>query len=520
MRSLSWSRTLATLTVPSVLAVLVAVLALASPSIASAQRVRGAIEQARERMEQGQAYFLQGRFGEAASEFEAAYGIRPFTAFLYNAGVAYETGGDLPHAVELFGRYVTQETNPRDRAEVEARIAGLRARMQERDERLARERAEREAADAAAAAAAQAAGTEAPPPTPVPAEPAAVAAPPAADIVEQLLSLVAVETEPAGATVTISNAGGTVTTGPAPLTHTLEHGAYHIVIEHPDYNRFERDFEVQPGALNRLFLNLSQGEFLGYVRVVTDPPGADVLIDDRAAGARGQTPFEGPIQVGHHRVWIEREGFQPVEREFDVAVGEEVRLTMAIERVSYGRVRVVGNVRGARISIDGVEVGVVPWEGQAAAGPRQIRVEADGMKAWETTLDVARGQLRPVRVRLRPAMGRSGAIIAGVLGGLVLGGSIGISIYVNDLYADLDRARAAGTLQNDDQRLELGYWLSIGQYVGYGIAGIAGLLALFYGIYDDLPPSEGTVLDPRDWTLLPMLSPTGDMLGLSLSGVL
>jgi hypothetical protein len=490
-------------------------LVVAAPPVASAQRVRAALEQARDRMEQGQAYFLQGRFGEAAAEFEAAYQIQPFTAFLYNAGVAYETGGELPRAVALFQRYVSQESNPGDRAEVEARIAQLRARIQEREERLARERAEREAA--AAAAAAQ--GTEPPPPEPTP-EPTPEAAPPSTEVVQQLLSLVAVETEPAGATVTISNAGGTVTSGPAPLTHTLEHGAYHIVITHPDYNRFERDFDVQPGVLNRLFLNLSQGEFLGYVRVVSDPPGASVFVDDRAAGARGQTPFEGTIQVGSHRVWIERPGYDPVERELEVAVGEEVRIDVDLDRVSYGRVRVVGNVRGARIQIDGEEVGVVPWEGQVPGGTHRIRVESDGLKAWESTIDVARGQLRPVRVRLRPAMGRSGAIIAGVLGGLFLGGSIASTVYTNDLYVTLDRERMAGRLEADDERIQVGFGFSIGQYVGYGLAGVSAALALFYAVYDDMPPSEGTVLDPRDWTLLPMLSPQGDVLGLSIGGVL
>ncbi len=478
---------------------------------AEAQRARPsrqAIEQARTRMEQGQAYFLQGRFAEAASEFDAAYGIHPFSAFLFNAGVAYETGGDLPHAVDYFVRYVGVETNPSERAEVEARIAALRARMQERDERLARERAEREAAIAAG---------QQPPPV---AEEPVVAEAPTAQVVDQLLSLVAVETEPEGATVTISNAAGQVATGPAPLAQTLEHGAYHIVIEHPDYNRFERDFDVQPGVLNRLFLNLSQGEFLGYVRVVSDPPGAGVMVDDREVGSRGQTPFEGPLQIGHHRVWIEREGYQPVEREFDIAVGDEVRLDVTLERVTYGRLRVVGNLRGARILVDGVQVGAVPWEGQVEGGTHVLRVEHDNMKAWESTVEVSRGQLRPIRVRLRPAVGRGGAIAAGVLGGLFLAGGIGMSVYVNDLYNELDRARTAGTLQGDDERLEVGYWMSIGQFIAYGVGGICAALSLFYALYDDLPPSEGTVLDARDWTLLPMVSPNGDSFGLSLSGVM
>lgn len=500
-------RSLASLTL---LAVLCSSFVSTSAVAQRARPSRQVLEQARTRMEQGQAYFLQGRFAEAAAEFDAAYGIHPFSAFLFNAGVAYETAGDLPHALEYFRRYVATETNASERAEVETRIAGLEARAREREERLARERAERDAAGQTVVS------------TPPQEESAPEPAAPAPQVVEQLLSLVAIETEPAGATVTVSNASGTVATGTAPLEQTLSHGAYHIVIEHPDYNRFERDVDIRPGVFNRLFLNLSQGEFLGYVRVRSDPPGAGVVFDDRGAGARGVTPFEGPLRTGHHRVWIERQGYDPIEREFDVSVGDEVRIDVDLERVSYGRLRVVGNLRGSRVYIDGAQVGTIPWEGQVEGGTRVVRVEQDGMKAWEAPVEVARGQLRPIRVRLRPAMGRGGAIVAGIIGGLSLGGGIGISIYVSELHGELERARSAGTLQLDDSRLPVGYWMSIAQFVGYGLAAVAGSLALFYALYDDLPPSEGTVLDPRDWTLLPMLSPGGgaggDVFGLSLSG--
>lgn len=512
MRSLSWLGALALS-----LSLVCVCLPLSVSATRATRATRAQLEEARGHMERGQAYFLQGRYAEAAVEFDTAYGVHPFTAFLFNAGVAYETGGDLRRALEYFDRYVSLETNASERTEVQTRADGIRGRIEAREAALA----ERRAAQEAARLAAEAAGEEPPPIVDEPEEPEVVPAAPAAEAVSQLLSLVAVETEPEGASVIISRGDEVLVSGPAPLTQTLDQGHYHIVIDHPDYNRFERDFDVQPGVLNRLFLNLSQGEFLGYVRVLSEPPGASVYIDDREQGARGQTPFEGPIQIGEHRVWVERPGFEVVEREFEIGVGEEVRLEVPLERVSYGRLRVLGNLRGARVFVDGAPVGAVPCEVQVDAGPRAVRVTYDGMKDWETIVDVERGQLHPIRVRLKPAMGRGGAIAAGVIGALFLGGAIGASVYVDDLYTQLDRERQAGLLQGDDERLETGFWVSIAQYVGYGVAGVGALLALFYGIYDDLPPSEGTVLDPRDWTLLPMFSPAADgtVIGLSLRGV-
>ena len=94
---------------------------------AAAGEERPSIEIARSHMEQGQAYYLQGRFGEAAAEFEAAYEAEPFSAFLYNAAVAYENAGDAARAVDFFSRYLERDPNAADRAPVEQRIERLRA---------------------------------------------------------------------------------------------------------------------------------------------------------------------------------------------------------------------------------------------------------------------------------------------------------------------------------------------------------------------------------------------------------
>ena len=93
----------------------------------TAQDRETSIEQARRLMEQGQTYYLQGRFGEAAAEFEAAYQAEPFSAFLFNAGVAYENARDSRRAVEFFRLYLERDPSASDRAAVEQRIERLSA---------------------------------------------------------------------------------------------------------------------------------------------------------------------------------------------------------------------------------------------------------------------------------------------------------------------------------------------------------------------------------------------------------
>ncbi len=469
--------------------------------LASAQDERPPIEVARAHMEQGQAYYLQGRFGEAATEFEAAYEAQPFSAFLYNAGVAYENAGQPGRALDFFQLYLERDPNASDAATVEQRIATLRAAIEAR-------RAAREALEASSE---EEASTSSVP------EPDVASAPPES-LPRDFKSLVSVRTDPEGARVTILREGERIASGPSPFSHTLDQGEYRIRIEHPDFNVAEQDIDVEPGKVYVVIVNLSQGEFLGYLRVVASVPGALVFVDDREAGPRGQSPFEGPIPVGSHRIWVERPGYVPVEREVEVGIGSEVLVEAALERVLYGRVRVIGNVRGANVSIDGERVGTVPYEGQVDAGAHTIKVEADGMKAFEQTIDVRRGQLTPVRVRLRPAVGRGGAWVAMSAAALSLGGGIALAVISDELRGTLQREQAAGRLASHDPRLDHGIYLSIGADSAFALAAVLAALGTYYMFEDSLPPSEGTLLEPRDWAFAPMLDPRAGAFGGAIGG--
>jgi hypothetical protein len=480
-----------------------------------AQEGDATLSEARDHMERGQSYYLQGRFGEAAAEFEAAFAARPFAAFLYNAGVSYQNGGELARAVDHFRRYLAaDDTDPSDRPGVEARITAIEAEIAERAARAVG--AEAAAAEAAAAEAAEAAPEGAA--APAPSEPE----PPEA-LPEDFKSLVSIATVPEGASVTISRDGATVASGPSPLSASLDQGHYRLRIEHPDFNPAETELVLEPGKVYLIQMNLSQGEFFGYLRVRSSTPGASVYVDSREAGARGTTPFEGPVVLGAHHVWIERPGFEPVERDIVVGVGEDVVIDEDLARTREGRVRVIGNLRGATIRVDGDPVGAVPWEGELLAGPHRLRVEATDMKPWEEEVTVERGLLTPVRARLRPAMGRGGGWATLVIGSLMLGGGVTCSVLAHDYAVGLAEARAAGTLASNDWRIDWGLGLSIAQWGAYGVSALLLGLSVYYFVVDDLPPSDGTVLEPREYAGLsvgvaPLLDPIAETYGAALAG--
>ena len=494
------------------LAVLAALLVLVASS-ASAQSSSGPdpLEVARNHMEQGQTFYLQGRFDEAAAEFELAYEAQHFSAFIFNAAVAYENAGHLAHGIQLFERYLELDPEATDEDEVRARIAHLRERVAARAAETAATASTVDSHAATPEGAAE--GSQA-------SEPEAAPTPTPTELPQDFKSLVNVRTEPMGATVRIvTSAGVVVDTGSSPVAQTLDAGTYHITIDHPDFNRAETDIQVEPGHVYLVQINLSQGEFAGYLRVVSDPPGASVFVDDHAAGTRGATPFEGTARVGAHHIWVERAGYDTVEQDVDVQLGRDAEASVTLERASVGRIRVIGNVRGAQIFVDDVPSGEIPWEGELRSGMHNVRVTAPGMKDWQQGVEIARGQLTPVRVRLAPAPGRGGAWVTGAFTAVLLAGGITMTVLANEWANQLAVERSHGTLASDDPRIQQGFAFSIAQYCGYGLAAILFGVTIYYAVQDDLPPSEATVLEPRDWAFMPLFDPTTGLVGLGAGGM-
>lgn len=466
---------------------------------AHAQSEREQLQQAREAMERGQEAYLGARWDEAAAAFLEAYRARPFSAFLYNAGIANERLPNVPEAIRLYERYLEAEPDASDVEEVRARIERLRATLPSETPTGETPTGETPTGETPT-------GETPTGETPTGETPTVeTTPPPPAEPPPPMKSLLSVETNPTDARITVRRDGVVVASGPSPFAENLDEGAYEVSVEHPDYQTIARPMRIRAGKVYIAILEMSQGEFLGFLRVVSDPPGARVFLDDREAGSVGETPYQNPVTSGTHRVWIERPGFEPIEREIEVGIGDDLREEFALERVTFGRVRVVANVPGAMVSVDGVEVGRVPYEGDHPAGPHRITVSHDGMKDYEETVDLQRGQLTPMRVRMRPAVSRSGAWATLTLGLLTAGGGTALAVLSERTRDDLDRDRRAGILSDDDSRITRGKILSIAADTAFGFAGLLGILSIYYFVRDPLPDSEGTTLEPRDWTFVPTL---------------
>jgi tetratricopeptide (TPR) repeat protein len=103
-------------------------------------------ERARGAFRLGRQYYEQGRFAEAAAEFERAYGLSGRGQLLFNAYLAYRDARDDENALRTLRGYLAEVPDAPERAHLEARLAALERGIVERREAEARQQAETEEA--------------------------------------------------------------------------------------------------------------------------------------------------------------------------------------------------------------------------------------------------------------------------------------------------------------------------------------------------------------------------------------
>ena len=435
-------------------------------------------------MERGQGLYAVGNYQEAARVFEQGYREHPYSAFLFNAGVAYQKLGDNEHALTNFREYLRVDPSAPDAEKVRERIAKLEA--------------EKSA------------------PKGTPAKPGKRAA-------EDMKALVVVETQPPGAPLKIylreqantapyrsgaENPGWKlVATSTAPANLTLDVGHYHIVVDSfSGYDATETDVDVMAGRVLQFRAALSQGSFMSFLRVTSNVAGAKVYVDDRrkARPPWGVTPYGALLGEGEHDVLVEAPGYEPKSTKVELARGEQRQLDVKLERVSYGLVRISGNVSELGVSVDGKSKGTwrssrAPLELNLPSGTHRLTLSSPGHKTFTGSVEVPRGQVVTVRARMIPRYPRGAAWTQAAIGTAFLGAAIGLGIESNRLYGEIEDDQSAGVLENDDERITRGRIFAISADIGFVISAVLGGLATYNFVRDPLPESRAQFGAPRDF---------------------
>jgi hypothetical protein len=126
-------------------------------------------------------------------------------------------------------------------------------------------------------------------------------------------------------------------------------------------------------------------EKLSEVSVFSDPPNAEIYVDDRFAG---KTPNTVPVEPGNRKLTLKRSNFESWSTRFSVKPYERKRIEASLQQTEITWLRVTSNPEGADVYVDGSFQGVTPTGFFAESGERRVRVSRQGYEVWERTINV------------------------------------------------------------------------------------------------------------------------------------
>lgn len=350
----------------------------------------GSSEVARLYDQAGRTFYRNGQYAEAIEQFRQAYTAEPTANRAYNIARSHERLSKWKDAIEWYQTYVAMTADPTDRAEALEKIESLREKLGV-DEgspeakfkaRMNSGRAKYKVGDYEAA-------------------------------IEEFRAAFDIKAAPAA--------------------------LYNIAKSYENWGRWEEaaDYYQQyldqdPNATDRANVEATIRQMQERIRdrykeltIKTDPPGADIFIDD-AKELQGQTNKTLKLEPGEHTLYITKNGYEPVKR---VVTLDDENLSLEfklkeLENVGYLQISV--DEDGARIFIDGAIVGLSPFtqKKKLEAGQHQIQIEKIGFSRWTKKIEVVRDQEITVEADLSAPISDdtltswgSGLFFTGLIGG-------------------------------------------------------------------------------------------------------
>ena len=441
---------------------------------------------ARQQAEAGRAFYQAGNYVQAIGAFEAAFEITQSAALAYNIARCHERLSQWSDSVEWYERYVELETDPRERADALDKLALLRER-------------------------------------------AGSAGPEGVDQYEarMISGRRAYGRGDFEGAIEDFRAAFDVRAEADPIYNIAK--SYEKMGRYDDaLDNYGRYLELAPNAPDKADveaimerLRRDRKAQFQELAIASNPPGADVYLNDRNEGIIGQTNLRTKLRPGPHTLYIDLNGYEPVRRDIvmpdDKPLALEFDLT-ELENVGYVTFDV--DQPGARIFIDGAIVGLSPFTQKKAleAGEHQIQVELVGFDRYARSFTVSRdAEIEldvdldkydpPVSDGTLSDWGRNLIVFGLIGGGLGFGGPIVYQEVVLDkpYFEQLGPESrtgqpsyydgTAGTLR-PNQELDDFETVQLVSLIAGGTLVVSGFVVYMYKWFRDTPPPPVTASTP------------------------
>ena len=196
---------------------------------------------------------------------------------------------------------------------------------------------------------------------------------------------------------------------------SLEPGAYELRIESERYLPWSGQIEIEGRGLTES-VSATLEPAWAEVRLATDPPGAEVMLDDGTVIGRTPEPFE--LIQGTHELTVKLEGYKAWQQRLEITAGEDRVLDPVRLEQTDGLLMVTSRPAGATVTVNGNFSGRTPVEVELAPGndyrvdlfraghtrvSRQVSIASGREQRLAVDLPVETGE---VRIAVEPSSAR------------------------------------------------------------------------------------------------------------------
>ncbi len=461
-------------------------------------------------------YYKAGKYAEALGEFQKAYAIAPTPSLLYNMARCHERLSQWKEALELYTRYRDQAPSAQDKADAQEKIDLLTKKVGvDTDSPEAQYKARINAGRKAYSAGQY------------------------EEAIEQFKAAFDIKAT-TGALFNIAKSYEKM----ARNEEAIDYYQQYIDLDPNAGDR--KNIEENIARLKRLIKARYQ-----ELSVNSDPPGAEIYMDDRNAGLQGQTNSRFKVTPGPHTLYLDLNGYEPIKKEFNMPDDKPLQLDFKLKKlVNVGELQINVDQPGARIFIDGAIVGLSPYtqKKKLKSGKHQVTVELAGYNRWTGDVAIIKDQLATVNAQLEKyvapvsddtlsSWGRNLLLIGLIGGGLGVAGPFAYQkLFVRrDYYKELGPERADGSVfyqgpldgadpnRRGNSELNILRIVQLSALIAGGATTIAGLTVYMYKWFRTVPPQPVTSsLDTEDDPVVTIegfgMSPTQNGASFGLMG--
>lgn len=113
----------------------------------------------------------------------------------------------------------------------------------------------------------------------------------------------------------------------------------------------------------------------GTLRIITEPSGADVIIN--GIKASDKTPFTGELLAQTYSLTLRKQDFNPFDTLMSVQSGQRVLLDLKLTK-QQGRFSISSTPAGAQVFLNGHYKGITPLQGSVDVGHYEVEVRLEG----------------------------------------------------------------------------------------------------------------------------------------------